>query len=247
MVTGSLKIQAATQAIPPEWIPRELTLINFKRLFTNFPSIRWLFNSLFVSTTTMLLTVLVSAMAAYGYERLYVPFGRILFGLLVFTMMMPKQVILVPLFILITRIGWQNSYLGLIMPLVAWPYIVFLLRQFIKTIPSEIFDAAKIDGATEFSIFWRIVLPLSKPALGAAAIFSFIYAWNDYIWQLVVITDRKMATLPVAISTIITARSTIDYGLGMAGATFAAIPMILLFFIFQGYFIKGITLGAVKG
>jgi multiple sugar transport system permease protein len=247
MVTGSLKVQSAVQAIPPEWIPRMPTLNNYIRLFNNFPAWRWLFNSVFISCITTLFTLLFSSMAAYGYAKLYIPAGKFFFGSLIVTMMMPKQVILVPLFILVTRLGWQNTYTGLILPLIAWPYTVFLLRQSIKTIPREIFDAARMDGASEIDLYWRIVLPLSKPALGAVAIFAFINTWNDYIWQLVLITKREMATLPVAISTITTARSLTDYGLSMSGAVFAAIPMILIFFVFQGYFIKGITMGAVKG
>jgi multiple sugar transport system permease protein len=165
---------------------------------------------------------------------------------LILAMMMPRQVIMVPLFIMMVKLGWLNTYQGLILPLVALPYTVFLFRQFIRTLPAEIFDAARIDGASELEIYWRIVLPLAKPALAVVAIFAFIFTWNDYMWQLIMVTQRDMATLPVAISTVITARTTIDYGLGMAAATFAAIPMMLIFVLFQSYFIKGITMGSVK-
>lgn len=246
MLIGSFKSQTVTQAIPPEWFPTSPVTDNYRRLIFNFPTLRWTFNSFFVSAATTCLVLLFSSMAGYAFARLNFAGKRILFALLILAMMMPRQVILVPLFIIMVRLGWLNTYQGLILPLVAWPFTVFLFRQFMRTLPLEIFDAARIDGASELEIYWRIVMPLAKPALAVVAIFAFISTWNDYMWQLVMVTQRDMATLPVAISTVITARTTLDYGLGMAAATFASIPMMLVFILFQGYFIKGITMGSVK-
>jgi multiple sugar transport system permease protein len=124
---------------------------------------------------------------------------------------------------------------------------IFLMKQYMSAIPNELLDAARMDGAAEFIVFWRIVVPLSKPAIGALAIFAFMGAWNDYIWQLIIINKEVMMTLPVGISKLVAGWSTLDIGLGMAGATLAFIPMLIIFIAFQDYFVKGITVGAMKG
>jgi multiple sugar transport system permease protein len=153
----------------------------------------------------------------------------------------------VPLYILVRNLGLLDSYLGLILPGVAFPLGVFLIRQFVLTIPDEIIEASKIDGAGEIRLFTVIVLPLIMPALGALAIFSFMYSWNDYLWQLIVLQSKEMLTLPLGISTMAYDELTVNYGYAMAGATIAAIPMIAFFISLQKSFVKGITMGSVKG
>ena len=162
-------------------------------------------------------------------------------------MMMPKQISLIPLYILMQKLKWFNTYQGMIAPYVCYPFGIFLMRQFMQSIPNDLLDAARIDGATEIGIFRHVIVPLSKPAIGALAIFAFTAGWNDYIWQLLMITKRKMMTLPVGVSKLTAALDHYDLGLAMAGATFAFVPMLIVFLIFQDYFVKGITVGAVKG
>jgi len=247
MITGSLKGPISTLKVPPELFPTAPTLLNYQQLFSRFPAWRWMFNSCLVAGGTTLLTLLFASMSGYAFGKKQFLGKRVLFVILLSTMMMPQQVILIPLFLQMKRLGLMNSYPGMILPLVAWPFGMFLIRQFMPSIPNELIDAARIDGATEIGIYSRIILPLSKPALGALGIFTFMQAWNDYLWQLIIINDSRMLTLPVAISTVTRAENFANLGLMMTGATFAFVPMFVIFMIFQDYFVKGLTVGAVKG
>jgi multiple sugar transport system permease protein len=163
-------------------------------------------------------------------------------------MMLPRQIYLIPLFILMREFDWFNTYQGMIAPYIVYPFGIFLMRQFMQAIPDELLEAGIIDGANELQLYARIIVPLSRPAIGAIAIFSFMAGWNDYLWQLVMITDEAMMTLPVGVSKLTASGvGSVDIGVGMAGATFAFIPMLIVFLLFQKHFIKGITVGAVKG
>jgi len=247
MITGSLKGPISTLKIPPELFPSNPTLINYEELFTRFPAWRWMLNSIIVAGGGTVLTLLFSSMSGYAFGKKEFLGKNTIFMILLSTMMMPRQVILIPLFLQMRRLGLVNSYLGMILPLVAWPFGMFLIRQFMPNIPNELIDAARIDGASELGIYWRIILPLAKPALGALGIFTFMQAWNDYMWQLIMVNDSTMMTLPVAISTVTRAENVTNLGLMMTGATYAFVPMLVVFLLFQDYFIKGITVGAVKG
>jgi multiple sugar transport system permease protein len=162
-------------------------------------------------------------------------------------MMLPKQISLIPLFILMRDLKWVNTYHGLIAPWVAYPFGIFLVKQFMSTIPNELIDAARIDGASEIRIFTHIIVPLAKPAIGALAIFAFMAGWGDYIWQLIMITKEPMQTLPLGVSRLASSMQSYDLGLAMTGATFAFVPMLVVFLLFQDYFVKGITMGSLKG
>ncbi len=248
MVTGSFKLQSNAMAIPPEWFPKEPTLENYRKLlFASTPTFRWLLNSIIVAGGVAFLAVATSLLAGYAFGKKKFPGRTVLFWLLIITMMMPKQISLIPLYILMQRLGWFNSYQGMIAPYLAYPFGIFLIRQFMQGIPNDLIDAARIDGASELGIFWYVIVPLAKPAIGALAIFAFMAAWNDYIWQLLMITKRQMLTLPVGVSKLTSALGQYDLGLAMAGATFAFVPMVFIFLIFQDFFVKGITVGAVKG
>ncbi|MCD6318215.1 carbohydrate ABC transporter permease [Candidatus Aerophobetes bacterium] len=248
MVTGSFKVMTATYVVPPDLFPKNPTIENYiQLLFRNIPSFRWLTNSFIVAGGATILIILFSSLAGYSFAKKRFPGRTILFWLLLATIMLPLQVTFIPLFILMRRLNLFNTLLGMLLPGVAWPFGIFLMRQFIQTIPSEIIDAGRIDGASEIGIWWRIIIPLSKPALGALGIFSFMGVWNDYMWQLVMAKDVKMMTLPVGVSGVMRGQTLINYGLGMAGATFAFIPMLVIFLVFQSYFVKGLTMGAVKG
>lgn len=252
MFTGSFKAQIVTIKTPPELFPARPTLENWANLFgSDLPVLRWLANSLIVAGGTMALTLLLSSLTGYSFGKKQFRGSRVLFWLMLATMMLPSQVVLIPLFIAVRRLQLYNTYWGMILPMVASPFGVFLVKQFMATIPNEIMDAARIDGVSEWGMYWRIILPLSGPGLASLAIFSFSNAWNNFMWQLLMAGNIEMSTLPVGVSamarTAMGDRAIVDIGLLMAGGTFGALPMILFFLVFQRYFIKGITLGAVKG
>jgi multiple sugar transport system permease protein len=252
MFSGSFKAQSVTISVPPEVFPSNPTLENWKNLFgADLPILRWLTNSLIVAGGTTLLTLFISSLTGYSFGKKKFIGSRVLFLLMLATMMLPSQVILIPLFIGVRVLGLYNTYAGMILPMAAFPFGVFLMRQFMATIPNEIMDAAKIDGVSEWGMYWRIILPLSGAGLAALAIFTFSNAWNNFMWQLLISGGSAMNTLPVGVSgmarTAIGDRAIIDIGLLMAGGTFGALPMILFFLAFQRYFVKGITVGAVKG
>lgn len=247
MVTGSFKRPVEIWAYPPKWIPSTIQLSNYTRLLASKPILRWSLNSIIISLVAVGLIVLLSAAAGYGYAKKKFPGSKLLFSLIVATMMMPGQVTLVPLYQLISKLGLVNTRTGVILPTLAYPFGVFIVRQFAKTIPDELLEAAKIDGAGELRTFFKIVIPMLLPSLGALSIFAFMHTWNDYLWQLVVLQSESMLTLPLGVSTMIYEEITINYGMAMTGATIAAIPLIAFFLLLQKSFIQGITLGSVKG
>ncbi|MDD3839858.1 MAG: carbohydrate ABC transporter permease [Clostridia bacterium] len=245
MITGSFKPMASVTASSLEIFPSTLSTMNWEKLF-KYPAFKWLFNSMFTAFGTMVLVCFTSAMAGYSLAKKQYPGREALFWLFVGMMTLPRQVLLVPLFTMVSKWGWLDSFEGLIFPAVGWPFGVFLMKQFSQTLPTELLEAAKIDGCSEFRTFWDIVLPLVKPGMGALAIFTFMTSWNDYFWQLVLIQSTPMKTLPLGVAGLQMEWGT-DYGLLMAGGTASSLPMIVVFLAFQKYFTKGITLGAVKG
>ncbi|MGQ9517311.1 MAG: carbohydrate ABC transporter permease [Anaerolineae bacterium] len=247
MITGSLKVQHDAIAYPPELFPSHPTPANWEKLLVGMPTPRWLLNSFIAASGVALLGVITSTLAGYAFGKKRFPGQNLLFWLLLLTMMLPKQISLIPLFIMMRDLKWFDTYFALIIPYAAYPFGIFLVKQFMQGIPNDLIDAAKIDGASELGVFWYVVLPLTKPAVGALAIFAFMFGWNDYIWQLVVTNQQTMLTLPVGVSKLVAGWGTIDIGVGMAGATLAFIPMLIIFLLFQDYFVKGITVGAVKG
>ncbi|WP_257215847.1 carbohydrate ABC transporter permease [Fredinandcohnia onubensis] len=245
IITGAFKPQVVATTIPPEWFPLQPVLDNWITLFNN-PVLRWTFNSFFISFSEMVAVCFVSATAGYVLAKKVFPGRKLIFGILIAAMALPKQVILVPLFTMLADFGWVDTYHGLILPAIGWPFGVFLMKQFAQTIPNELIEAAKMDGASEIRTFYSIVLPMLKPAIGALAIFTFMLSWNDYFSQLVITRSTEMMTLPLGVATMQGEYKT-DYGVMMAGATLASIPMIVIFLLFQKSFTQGITLGAVKG
>lgn len=247
MITGSFKTQVSIWATPPEWIPSQFRLLNYEHIFSTTPASLWLFNSVFTSLVTVVFVVVFSAMAGYAYAKKKFPGDKLFFLVVIGTMMMPTQVTLVPLYMICRELGLIDSYLGVILPAIAFPFGVFIVRQFANSIPDEIVESARIDGAGEIRLFATIVLPLLLPALGALSIFAFMHTWNDYLWQLIILQSKEKLTLPLGISTITYSENNVNYGYAMAGASLAAIPMIVFFLMLQRSFIKGITLGSVKG
>lgn len=245
IVTGAFKPQNVTVQIPPQWFPKSPTLSNFAELAKN-PLASWTFNSFFISFSTMIVVCLVATMAGYVLAKKRFPGRDLIFWSLIIAMALPKQVVMIPLFTILSKFGWINSYAGLILPAAAWPFGVFLMKQFSQGVPGELLEAAKIDGCNELRIFWSIVVPLVKPGIGALAIFTFINSWNDYFMQLIVIRSSNKFTLPLGVA-LMQQEFTTNYGAIMAGAALASLPMIIIFIAFQNYFTQGITMGAVKG
>lgn len=250
MITGSLKTEEGLYSMPPEWFPFELYLGNFKAIFEAFPIFLWLWNSLFIGIVTVLIILFLSSTAGYALAKIRFPGDKLLFVAVIATMMLPHETILIPLYILVSNIGLLNSPWGVIIPTAAFPFGVFLVRQFARTIPDELINSAKIDGAGEIRIFRSIVLPIMRPALGALAIFAFMFTWNNYAWQLIVLSSPDKMTFPIGL-TLMAQQSpsgaTMNFPFVMAGATIAAIPLITFFLLLQKSFIQGITLGSVKG
>lgn len=243
--TGAFKDAIAINAPVPEWFPKNPTTDNFVRLFQQ-PAFMWLWNTVFMAVMAMFLTCATSAMAGYALakKRFY---GRtVLFGIMICAMALPKQVILVPLLREMAFLGLHDNIWAVILPVVGWPFGVFLMKQFAEGIPTEMLEAARIDGAGEARAFTQIVLPMLKPGIGALAIFTFITAWNDYFMQLIMLNSRTKLTISLGIAKLQADMSN-DFGLIMAGAALAALPMLVVFIMFQKYFTQGITMGSVKG
>ncbi len=207
---------------------------------------RWLLNTIFMAVAAMFLTCFTAAMAGYALAKKRFRGRSILFGLIICAMALPKQVVLIPLLKEMSAIGLYNTIWAIIFPTVGWPFGVFLMKQFSESIPGEILEAARIDGAGEWNTFATIVFPMVKPGIGALAIFTFINSWNDYFMQLVMVSSNTNYTISLGIATL-QAETTVDMGMLMAGAALASVPIIIVFLIFQKYFTQGITMGAVKG
>ena len=209
-------------------------------------AIRWLLNTVFMSVSSMLITCLTAAMAGYVLAKKRFWGKTIIFSLVVCAMALPKQVILIPLLREMSALNLYDTIWAVIFPIVGWPFGVFLLKQFAEGIPTEMVEACRIDGASEWRTFTDVMFPMIKPGVGACAIFTFINSWNDYFMQLIMLTANKNLTISLGIATM-QGESSTDYGLLMAGAALASVPIIIVFLIFQKYFTKGITMGAVKG
>ena len=218
---------------------------NYRNLWKTVPYNRYFVNSVFIATASTLLTLFFCSLGGYAFAKYQFRGQKILFGILLASMMVPFQVLLVPLFGLMYDIGWLNSYKAIIIPFSVGAFGVFLMRQFIVTIPSELLDAARIDGCSEFGIYYRVVLPIIKPALGALTIYSFLGSWNGYLWPLIILRDEVKYTLPIGLANLVgTYRQ--DYGMLMAGTLLSLMPIVILFLAMQREFVQGITLGSVK-
>jgi len=235
----------------PHWIPSHPTLDNYRSLFSpehleEFPVVRWFINSVGISLAATFLVLAVSSSAAYAFARLKFRYREPLFFMVLATMMVPGQVMLIPVFLIVQKLGLFNTYPGIVLPGLGGAFGVFLLRQFFIQLPVELEEAAFLDGASYFTVFSRVILPLSKPALATLAIFTFMASWNDFVWPLIITDDVSMRTLPVGL-TIFQGRYTLQYGLTMAAAAITTLPMIIAFLIFQKRITEGIALQGLKG
>ena len=245
VMTGAFKSQPDTIAIPPQWFPTAPTIENFQKLLIQNPAGKWLWNSVFISGATMILVCLTSALAGYVLAKKRFYGQKILFAIFIGAMALPKQVVLVPLVRIINFMGIHDTSAAVILPLVGWPFGVFLMKQFSENIPSELLESARIDGCGEVRTFVSVAFPIVKPGFAALAIFTFINTWNDYFMQLVMLTSREKLTVSLGVATMQAEMAT-NYGLIMAGAALSAIPIVAVFLAFQKSFTQGITMGAIK-
>jgi multiple sugar transport system permease protein len=233
---------------PPRLIPKNPAFDNYDQLFSrqDLQVARWFFNSFFVSTVTTILVLFVTSLAAYSFARLRFPGREPLFFLLLITMMIPGQVTLIPVFMMIRDLGFLDTYHALIWPAIPNVFAVFMLRQFFMGIPRELEEAAILDGASRFGIYWRIILPISTAALTALGIFVFLGSWNALFWPLIVLNRLEMRTLPVGLSVLADAYGR-EQGLVQAGAIVASVPVLIFYAFFQRRILKGITFTGMGG
>jgi len=245
LLTSSFKNSSDVVKMPPDWFPKTFTWSNYTDVFNNQPALTWTYNSLVVSLVSTLALIVFSSMAAYAFSKLEFKGKNIIFIIFISSLMIPKEVMIVPLFRIIQDFGMVNTLNGMIWPNVATAFGVFLLKGFFDAIPDSLREAAKMDGASELRIFVKIMLPLVKPGIGALFILNFVQVWNDYLWQLVVGQEESSKTLMVGIATLMQDLNP-NFAYKMAGATVAAVPMLIIFILFQKYFTKGITAGSDK-
>jgi len=253
VLVTSLKLTENIVRLPPEWIPWPATAGHYHEvLFSSSRTARIgraFLNSLVISIGTVILVVTTSAMAAYPLARMRFPGRDLVFVILIGSLMIPNAVVLVPQYALTQQLGWLSTYQGLIVPEAAMTFAfgVFLLRQFFVTMPGELQDAALIDGANAWQVFWRIVLPLSQPVLAALAIFAFRSAWNDFLWPLIAVNKPDMFPLPVALALLRGAYASESYGPIMAGAALSALPLLIVFVVANRRIVEGVRLSGMKG
>jgi multiple sugar transport system permease protein len=247
LVSTSLKPTSQLFRLPPEWIPRPFTWSNYPQALTYIPFFLYLRNTLYIAVFNVIGTLISCSLAAYGFARIRWPGRNVFFFILIATLMIPYQVTLIPTFLIFRQIGWIGSFNALTWPsLTGSAFFIFLLRQFYLTIPQELSSAAKIDGASEFQIYWRIILPLSKPALASVALFTFNANWNDLLGPLIFLNDESHYTLALGLYGFLS-RVRTEWGMLMAASTVMVVPIIVLFFLTQRTFIQGITLTGMKG
>lgn len=246
MISTSFKSRGALMSIPIEWIPEEPTLDAYFTVFERFPFLRAIGNSLLIAVCYTLLTLVSASMAAFAFTKIQFKGSGFLLGLYLATMMIPTQVTMIPLFVVMNQIGLINHYSSVILPAIFRPFAVFLLVQQMRTIPPDYMDAARIDGAGVWHIWRQVMLPLCAPSLATLAVTNFMDSWNDYLWPLLMLTDKAKMTLPIALSTLNGQYDT-EYNVMMAGSLISMIPIILIYIFAQKYFKHGLMAGGVKG
>lgn len=247
LVLTSLKPNQQILKFPPDWIPRPFTWSNYPDALQYIPYLKYMSNSFFLTASATFGVLLSSSLVAYGFSRIRWRGSNVLFIVMLSTMMLPPQVIMIPVFILFKELGWVGSFRPIIMPaFFGQPFFVFLLRQFFKTIPNELSESAMLDGCSHFEIYWRIILPLSKPALATVAFFSFMIFWNDFLGPLMYLNNKEMYTLSIGLQQFVSQYKA-EWAMMMAAATVMTLPVIVLFFFLQKVFVQGISLTGIKG
>ncbi len=246
MISTSLKSSNEVHMLPPKWIPSKIMLENYFVILNRVPFKKYFINSVLVTVCTTVGTLITSILAAFAFSKVKFWGRDMLFTLYLGTMMIPGEVLLIPNFVTLSKIGWINSYKALIIPWIVSVFAIFLLRQYFLGIPKELYIAAKIDGSTDWNYMWNIMVPLSKPALITIGLLKVIYSWNSFLWPLIVTNSPTMRTLPIGLTSFSSEGGT-EYHLMMAFATMIVLPMILIYFMLQKYIIEGASRTGIKG
>lgn len=246
MIITAFKTQASIFSYPIEWFPSEITLENFIDLFSRFPFARVLINSTIVSIAYTVISIITCSMAAFAFAKLPFKGSEVILKIFLATLMIPMQSILIPLFMIFNSVGLSNTYSSVIIPSFFRVFGIFLLVQNMKTIPDDYIDAARLDGASYFTVLWKVIVPLLAPVMAGYAIITFMDVWNDYLWPLVMLTETKMMTITVALG-MINGQFERNFGVQMAGSLISIIPVVLIYLISQRKLKGGMSLGGVKG
>ena len=245
MVSASLMPTGEAAALPPRLLPSSVTLEHYRNLFTRLNLARCVANSTLLATATTMISLVLNSMAGYAFAKLRFRGREPIFRLLLAALVIPGQVAMLPLFLMLKGMGAVNTYAGVIIPGMTSIFGIFLIRQYALSVPDSLLDAARIDGAGEFRIYWSLVLPACRPIMVTLAVFTFLGTWNDFLWPLIVLTDDTMYTLPVALANLV-GEHVQDTELMMAGAVVTVLPVVVLFMSLQRYYLEGIMSGSVK-
>jgi multiple sugar transport system permease protein len=245
MVSTSVKTKAGIFAMPPAWLPAQPTISHYRKLFEEVNFFRYFINSTVVAAAVTILGLFLNSLAGYAFAKYSFPGRNKIFAVMIMALMIPSQVTMMPVFLILKKVGLINTYAGLIITGTISVYSIFLVRQFVQTIPNDLIESARIDGCSELGIYWRVVMPLCKPVLATLGIFTFMSSWNSFLWPLIVMIKQEMYTLPVALANLSGQHAT-EYGLLMAGAVVVVIPVIIVFLIAQRYIIEGISTTGLK-
>lgn len=246
MLVSSFKPEAEVRAVPPTWWPETVTTENYDELFTRLDFPTYFLNSAIVALAVTAGNIVFCSMLGYALAKLEFPGKRALFGLVLGTLMVPGVVTFVPLFVLVTNLGLANSLPGMILPFLAGPFGVFLMRQYVLGLPDELIHAARVDGAGELTIFARVIMPLCGPAIATLGVLTFLTSWNNFLWPLVVATEEDKFTLPVALALYATGQNATQYGLLLAGSVVVVIPVLAVFLLLQRFIMQGVAMTGIK-
>lgn len=246
MLSTSLKSKGALMQIPIQWIPENPTVDSYKTVFSRFPLFKAIGNSFFITISYTIVTILSSSMAAFAITKIKFPYAEGIFKLYLASMMIPTQVTLIPLFVIMNKMGLINTYPSVILPSMFRPFAVFMLVQQMRSIPNDYMEAARIDGAGIFRIYARVIMPLTKSAIATLTVTTFMESWNDYLWPLLMLSDKNKMTLTLALNSLNGQYGT-EYNLLMAGSLISMIPIIIIYACAQKYFKAGLMSGGVKG
>ena len=246
MVSASFMSPGESNSFPPRLLPQVPTLQNYVDLFTRLNLARYLLNSTLVAVSATLISLIINSMAGYAFAKLRFAGRERVFHVLLAALVIPGQVGMLPLFLLLRAMGLVNTMAGVVVPFMAGIFGIFMIRQYALSIPDDLLDAARVDGAGEYRIFWNIVIPVIQPILVTLAVFTFLSAWNDFMWPLIVLSDDAKYTLPVALASL-SGEHVQDTGLMMAGSVLTVLPVVALFIVLQRAYIRGVMMGSVKG
>jgi len=245
MVGTSLMRSGESLTFPPKFIPDEITFEQYKTLFSKLNFTRNFLNSLFVALLVTSVSLFINSLAGFAFAKYKFKGNKKIFSLLLATMAIPGQVTMMPVFLMLNKLGLLNTYWGLVVTGSSSVFAIFMFRQYLASIPDDIIESARIDGCSDFGIYWRIILPLAKPSLITLSIFTFMGSWNDFLWPLIVMSKESMYTLPVALANLF-GEHLIDTELMMAGSVITILPILIIFLLLQKYYISGIMAGSVK-